>query len=279
MLADADETAQAPGFRLGYVPGVTPAKWVRIWQERHRIPLMLVPLEPATAAADLVAGLADAALAGPPLDAAIFSAITVYVEEPVVMVSRDHLFAALGEDEPVTAADLADQTMLHPLDDVLYTGAADLPGLGARERPATTAAAVELVAAGIGVLVVPKSLARLHHRKDVTHRSLDGGPEAPVQLAWVSERTTDQVEDLVGIVRGRTVNSSRGRQAEPDGGASSASAAPRGEGQGGRTRQGGNDGKGGRGRDGSRAGGRGGKGGRARGSTGGRRGGSGRRRG
>jgi DNA-binding transcriptional LysR family regulator len=279
MLADADDPAQATGFRLGFVPGVTPAKWVRIWQERHRVPLTLVPLEPATAAAALVAGLADAALARPPLDAATFSAITVYVEAPVVMVSRDHLFAALEEDESVTVADLADQTMLHPLDDVLYAGAPDLPGTPARERPATTAAAVELVAAGIGVLVVPKSLARLHHRKDVTHRSLDGGPEAPVQLAWVSERTTDQVEDLVGIVRGRTVNSSRGRQPEPRGGDPSAPATPRDGGQGAKTRQGGNDGQGGRGRDGSRAGGRRRKGGGARGSTGGRRGGSGRRRG
>ncbi|NCL78143.1 hypothetical protein AIIKEEIJ_05641 [Rhodococcus sp. YH1] len=31
---------------------------------------------------------------------------------------------------------------------------------------------------------------------------------------WLSERTTDLVEEFVGIVRGRTANSSRGRQDE-----------------------------------------------------------------
>ncbi|TDE91685.1 LysR family transcriptional regulator [Occultella glacieicola] len=265
MEAGPDEPAAVPGFRLGYVPGVTPAKWATIWRERHRIPLTLVPLDAARAADDLVAGRADAALARPPLDGARFSAITVYEEVPVVVVARDHLFAALDTDEPVTASDLAEQVVLHPLDDVLFADPAGLPGIGARDRPATTAAAVELVAAGIGVLIVPKSLARLHHRKDVTHRTFDGGPLAPVQLTWVSERTTDQVEDLVGIVRGRTVNSSRGRRTEPDGGASpAAGAAERGATSGRKQR--------------TPPGGRRGKGG-ARGSTGRRRGGSGRRRG
>jgi hypothetical protein len=55
------------------------------------------------------------------------------------------------------------------------------------------------------------SLARLHHRKDVVHRPFDGGPTAPVGLVWPIDRTTDLVEEMIGIVRGRTVNSSRGR--------------------------------------------------------------------
>ena len=96
------------------------------------------------------------------------------------------------------------------------TDAPPAPGVPAAERPATTADAVVLVAAGVGVLVVPQSLARLHHRKDVVYRRLDGAPLAPVALAWVADRGDDLVEEMIGIVRGRTVNSSRGRSATPD---------------------------------------------------------------
>jgi hypothetical protein len=54
------------------------------------------------------------------------------------------------------------------------------------------------------------SLARLHHRKDVEYRPLRGGAASTVALAWVAARTTPEVEAFVGIVRGRTANSSRG---------------------------------------------------------------------
>jgi hypothetical protein len=36
-----------------------------------------------------------------------------------------------------------------------------------------------------------------------------------VALAWPEDAKTDQVEDFIGIVRGRTVNSTRGRQQPP----------------------------------------------------------------
>ncbi len=102
--------------------------------------------------------------------------------------------------------------MLHPLDDVL--GWEALPGRPAFERPETTADAIELVAAGVGVLLVPQSLARLHHRKDLTYRPVREAPESRVALSWpTAEETPDLVEEFIGIVRGRTVNSTRGRVA------------------------------------------------------------------
>lgn len=74
------------------------------------------------------------------------------------------------------------------------------------------------MAANIGVLVVPQSLARLHHRRDLTYRPVTDAPESGVALSWREDATTDLVEDFIGIVRGRTVNSSRGRtQPEPEG--------------------------------------------------------------
>jgi hypothetical protein len=99
--------------------------------------------------------------------------------------------------------------VLHPLDDVLPWERP--PGLPAFERPATTGDAIELVAAGIGLLVVPQSLARLHHRRDLTYRPVADAPASEVALSWPEDRHTDLVEEFIGIVRGRTVNSTRGR--------------------------------------------------------------------
>ncbi|MEU4491544.1 LysR family transcriptional regulator substrate-binding protein [Streptomyces purpurascens] len=201
----------SPSFRLVYVPGVMPDKWVRIWNERQPdVPLALTQVAAGAVAERLLDGDADAGLVRLPVDRTVFSAIPLYTEQTVVVVPKDHLVTAVDEVSP---EDLADDIVLHPLDDVLDWDT--LPGRPAVERPATTADAIELVAAGIGVLVVPLSLARLHHRKDLTHRPLKDAPESSVALAWPQDTTTDQVEDFIGIVRGRTVNSTRGRK-QPD---------------------------------------------------------------
>ncbi|MEU4042053.1 LysR family substrate-binding domain-containing protein [Streptomyces antibioticus] len=202
------DSADSPSFRLAYVPGVTPAKWVRIWEERlPGIPLTLLQVTPAEAADALRDGSADAAFVRLPVDRTVFSAIPLYTETTVVVVPKDHVITAAEE---ITLDDLADEVVLHPLDDVI--GWAEPPGEPAFERPATTADAVELVAANIGVLVVPQSLARLHHRRDLTYRTVVDAPQSSIALAWPEEATTDRVEDFIGIVRGRTVNSTRGRQ-------------------------------------------------------------------
>ncbi|GAA0629994.1 hypothetical protein GCM10009535_01700 [Streptomyces thermocarboxydovorans] len=201
----------SPSFRLVYVPGVMPDKWVRIWNERlPGVPLTLTQVPPGEAVERLRDRDADAGLVRMPVDRTVFSAIPLYTEQTVVVVPKDHLVTAVDEVSP---EDLADDIVLHPLDDVLDWDT--LPGKPALERPATTADAVELVAAGIGVLVVPLSLARLHHRKDLTHRPLTDAPASSVALAWREDAHTDQVEDFIGIVRGRTVNSTRGRK-QPD---------------------------------------------------------------
>ncbi|MEU1691290.1 LysR family transcriptional regulator substrate-binding protein [Streptomyces hirsutus] len=197
----------SPSFRLVYAPGVMPGKWVRVWNERlPGVPLTLAQVPAAETGGLLLAGDADAGLVRLPVDRTVLSAIPLYTEQTVVVVPKDHLVTAVDEVSP---EDLADEIVLHPLDDVLAWEI--LPGRPALERPATTADAVELVAAGIGVLVVPLSLARLHHRKDLTHRPLKDAPESGVALAWPEAATTDLVEDFIGIVRGRTVNSTRGR--------------------------------------------------------------------
>ncbi len=190
---------------------MTPAKWVRIWNERlPETPLTLLQVPAAEAYDVLRSGDADAGFVRLPVDRTYFSAIPLYTETTVVVIPKDHLIAAADE---VSVEDLADDVVLHPLDDTLDWES--LPGQPAFERPATTADAIELVAAGIGVLVVPQSLARLHHRRDLTYRPVTDAPVSDVALSWPEERTTDQVEDFIGIVRGRTVNSTRGRSSAP----------------------------------------------------------------
>jgi DNA-binding transcriptional LysR family regulator len=201
----------SPSFRLAYVPGVTPSKWVRIWNERRPdVPLALVPVSAAEVYDVLRRGDADAGFVRLPVDRADLSAIPLYTETTVVVIPKDHIVAAV---ERVSGEDLADDIVLHPLDDPLDWER--LPGKPALERPASTEDAVELVAAGIGVVVVPQSLARLHHRKDLTYRTVTDAPESRVALAWPEDRTTELVEDFIGIVRGRTVNSTRGRAQTP----------------------------------------------------------------
>ena len=68
---------------------------------------------------------------------------------------------------------------------------------------------VATVAAGTGVVVVPMSVARLHHRKDVTYRTVTDLPSTTVGLAWRVDDEDDRVQTFIGIVRGRTERSSR----------------------------------------------------------------------
>jgi DNA-binding transcriptional LysR family regulator len=200
------EPGDAAVFRLGYVPGVTPGKWARMWAERRPH----VPLELVTATTDEALKLVrteavDAALVRLPIDRTGLHTIPLYTEITVAVVPKDHVVTATEE---ATVADLADEIVLRPQDDTLdWPG--DRPGRAAAFAPATTAEAIELVAAGVGLLVVPQSLARLHHRRDLTYRPLADAPGSSVGLAWPDAENTELMEEFIGIVRGRTVNSTR----------------------------------------------------------------------
>lgn len=177
-------------FRLGCVPGVTPGKWERTWRERSRRPLELVWIEVTDQDRVLRGGEVDMCLVRGEVDRDAFHLIPLYREVPVVVVPRDH---------PVTAYDEIDVAELSDEDDVL------------REHPdITTKQAIETVAAGTGIVVVPMSLARLHHRRDVEFRPVTGVGESPVGLAWRIDHEDPDVETFIGIVRGRTARSSRG---------------------------------------------------------------------
>ncbi|MEJ1088628.1 LysR substrate-binding domain-containing protein [Microbacterium sp. Mu-80] len=204
-----DEPKPAPEeprtFRLGVIPGATPGKWVDAWKQR--MPHVEIELVPLTVAGqrDRLTEL-DAAIVRLPIERPDdLHVIPLYEEVPVVVAAADsHLMAA----DELASDDLAGEVLITPADDVL--GPLDLPTVEPGfARLGTTEDAIATAATGAGIVIVPMSLARLHHRKDADYRVLADGPVSPVALAWRRDATTPDVETFVGIVRGRTANSSR----------------------------------------------------------------------
>jgi hypothetical protein len=74
----------------------------------------------------------------------------------------------------------------------------------------TTKQAISVVATGSGIVVVPLSVARLHHRKDVVHRPVTDVAPSRIGLAWRVDDGDPRIEEFIGIVRGRTERSTRG---------------------------------------------------------------------
>lgn len=206
--AAAAEAAPLPTgpLRLGIIPGATVGTWIDRWQQRMpTVPVELVPLPVATQLDVLRAGEVDAALVRLPVEEPALHVIPLYDEVPVVVCAADsHLTAA----DELTLADLAGEIVIVPVDDVLAVHVPDAVA-PAFAPPETTADAIATVAAGVGVVIVPMSLARLHHRKDADHRVLTDGPTSTVALAWPREAASPLVDTFIGIVRGRTANSSR----------------------------------------------------------------------
>lgn len=180
-------------FRVAFVAGVTPDKWARLWGERSRDQLELRPVDEDVQTDVLRSDAADMCFVRLPIDRDGLHLIPLYREVPVVVVSRDHVLSVLDE---ITIADLADELEL------------DRSGLTVKQ-------AVETVAAGTGYVVLPMSVARLHHRKDVVARPLVDGEESQIGLAWRVDNEDPRIEDFIGIVRGRTERSSRAEQPPP----------------------------------------------------------------
>jgi DNA-binding transcriptional LysR family regulator len=181
-------------FTIGFVPGVTLTKWSRLWEERRSdLPLGFAPTTEQTQSAVLLDGEAQVAFVRLPVDPSHLgelSVIPLYSEVVVAVLGEDH---PLADQDSVVLSDLADIT--------LHDNQGDLR------------AAVELVAAGVGALVVPHALARQYSRKGVVSRDVTDAAETWIAIAWVAENETPDIDDFVGIVRGRSANSSRGTTA------------------------------------------------------------------
>lgn len=230
----ASDTAQGPVLRVGYETGMMPGKWLRRWRERgdgleeqqlapgqwpqalgETVDVALIRLAPHP---HIEAG---AALADLTQLRESFHVVELYDEQQVVILPVDDELTLL-DDVPV--GELADEWLLQELDQLPeHRPSAEGRGTddaGApRQLPEITdsGAAVELVAAGVGLYVAPMSVARWHHRKDLTYRPIQDLPLVPVVLVWpkdLPEQTEAMVQDFQGIVRGRREGSSRGSESE-----------------------------------------------------------------
>ena len=202
--------APGPALRVGFVPGVTPDKWARLWAQRMpRRSLELVPLGDRDGVALVRSGELAMCFVRLPVDRDGLHLIPLYDEQPVVMVAKEHPVAAFDE---IDVTDLADEHLLQDPDTVpewrdVATEVRDgtrypVPEMSMRE-------AVESVAADAGIVVVPMSLARLHHRKDVVHVPVTGVPTTKVGLTWLVDNDDERVQTFIGVVRGRSATSSR----------------------------------------------------------------------
>ena len=164
-------------LRLGFVTGTTPDKWAAAWRDQRRGPLELVPVSEAEQEPMLRDGRLDMCLVRLPVDREGLHLVELYDEVAVVVVPRDH-FATAGTE--VELADLADEQLVLPHASG-WTPTADQldwPPMSERE-------AVEVVASGGGIALLPMSVARLLQRKDVASRPVTDLPPTRVGLAWL----------------------------------------------------------------------------------------------
>jgi DNA-binding transcriptional LysR family regulator len=188
-------------LRVGFVTGTTPDKWARAWRQQRRGPLTLVPVTEEDQEDVVRRGEVDMALVRLPVDTDDLHCVRLYDELPVVVAGRSHLVAAADQ---VTLADLVDEQLVRPHASGWRPTRDQLawPPMSERE-------AIEAVAAGTGVVIVPMSVGRLFHRKDVVVREVTDLPPTTVALVWPRERDDERTQAFVGVVKGRTANSTR----------------------------------------------------------------------
>lgn len=150
-----------------------------------------------------------------------YHSIRLYEELPVVILPVDHVLTVLDE---VPVEELAEEFLLQPASDI---PAYEEVSRAWRENAGrivpeglTDKETIDLVAAGVGLYIVPMSIARFYHRKDLTYRPVAGLDTYPVHLVWPrapkgeprSEELEALLQDFIGIVRGRTATSDRGSE-------------------------------------------------------------------
>jgi hypothetical protein len=181
---------------IAFVPGVSPAKWARVWRDRFPSAELLLRPIGADEVDDALAGDVDMVFARVPVSEA-HNAIPLWTETAVVATPKD---SPLADHREVTDADLVG---VHVID--------------AGPVPADIDATLDLVEANVGVAVLPQSLFRAASRKDLVGRPLVDAPGTQIVLAWRDEDASETTEEFIGVVRGRTANSSRNQPDQPGG--------------------------------------------------------------
>ena len=186
-------------LRVGFVPGVHPDVFARRWSgDPMRAALVLTPLthlEQVNALCEEAVDMVFARLplawpdAGVPTGEHDVHTVRLWQDVMVAVVAREH---ELAREAELSHKDLDG---LHEWGPARFDDE--------RER-------VEMVATGVGYALMPMSLARLHHRKDVVMRPVVDVPASHIALVWPKSRDDELRQEFVAVVRGRTVRSGRG---------------------------------------------------------------------
>lgn len=178
------------------------------------VPLVSNPVPAEHQLDALYAGEADMAFVRLPVEKTGLNVVTLYSELSVVVAPKDHPIAAFDE---LDVADLADEYLLADPDDFpewrdMSTEIAagtrkPLPPMNNIEE------ALDLVEAGLGILILPMSVGRHFSRKTLRSRLLHGLPDTSIGLAWPRldppGADEEMFQEFIGVVRGRSANSSR----------------------------------------------------------------------
>ena len=189
-------------LRIGFVTGATPDKWARSWRTQRREALELVPVTEADQVLGVRDGSLDMAIVRLPVDTDDLHCVRLYDEVQVVAASREHMIAAT--DVEVSTSDLVDEQLVRPHSSGWQPEAEQLDW-----PPMSEQDAIETVAAGTGIAIMPMSIARLHQRKDVVTRVVSDLEHTTIALIWLLDRDDEVTQTFVGVTKGRTARSSR----------------------------------------------------------------------
>lgn len=185
-------------LRLVFSTGTEPGKWFRRYRDSHP-PESLVTVDADDAMDVLLAHEADLALTRLP-DSRVddsFHVVQLYEEAPGIAVPKDSVYAEVGED--VTQEDVAEEIVNYR---IAQDGSVDVPALRT---------ALQVVAANVGVAIAPRPLLKVLSKKQVVALGLEDPTVARTVIALVWHRADDgdEIQDFVGVAKGRTRNSSR----------------------------------------------------------------------
>lgn len=196
MPAPEEESPETKELRFAYVAGVTPGKWIRRWEERMpHVPLHSFMSDDETQLSVLRDGSADLSFVRLPVDRVGLNLIPLYEEQQAVVAPKGHEISVFEE---VAMEDLSEENFL------------DVAEMGGPEM------ALQVVAAGAGLVILPMPVARHLNNKQTVSRRLSGAPGTQIGLAWLAGTDSEEVEEFIGIVRGRTAQSSRQPSAQKE---------------------------------------------------------------
>ncbi len=185
-------------LRLSFVTGTEPDKWFQRFNERtfHG---GVQPFGSDDPVHDLFSGDADLSLVrlpDPRVEQSLedLHIVRLYEEARGVALPVDHtmtLLETLGPDE------LEGEKVM-----ATYQGPSAIQEI--RDG-------LQVVAANVGIVFAPRPLLKVLCGKKVEHRGYSGQahPDTSIALVWYKERDGEDIQDFVGIAKGRRANSSR----------------------------------------------------------------------